>query len=475
MTDMDQFVGRKRELASLRAALAEVRRTGGGAFIAMRGRRRVGKSRLVEEFARRSRSRYVFYTAVQESSERELDRMITTIGGSNAASARSVRAGARADTWEAAIELAIQGATTEHPLVLVIDEFPYLVEKEPAIEATLQLLWDRTLQRAPVLLILIGSDRATMEALSAEGRPLYDRPREMVLAPLTPADVGAMLGLSAADALDAQVVIGGFPVLAREWGHGRTLDDYLAAAFTDPTSFLIVSAERALAAEFPQSVFPRRVLSAIGSGAVAHKAILQRTGMNATSLERAVAVLRSRGVIDVSTPYSTRASTGTKRYLIADPYLRFWLRFIDGNIDLVERGRGGVLVDRFRELWPSYRGRAIEFVVRDAVERLLPDPRFGAARHVGAYWTRSGAVDVDLVGGDDRPLSRAIEFIGSIKWRGAANFDRADTAALVGQRTSVPGTGPNTRLVGVSRGGFAADAQLDIALHPEDLITAYRA
>ena len=261
-----RFAGRERELALLGKRLAEVRRSGRGALIAMRGRRRVGKSRLVDEFAQAPGCPCVFYTAVQEEGETELGRFVGAIERSEAPAAARIAAGLRPETWEAALELAAEGAAKSKPLILVIDELPYLAVKEPSIEALLQMVWDRTLQNAPVLVILIGSDEAMMGALTEQGRPLYDRAREMSIEPLSPADVGEMLGLEPADALDAYLVIGGFPVLALEWGRGRKLASYVRDALTDPTSFLVVSAERALSAEFPTEAQVRTVLGALGEG-----------------------------------------------------------------------------------------------------------------------------------------------------------------------------------------------------------------
>lgn len=349
------------------------------------------------------------------------------------------------------------------------------MEKDSSIEAILQLVWDRTIQRSPVLLIVIGSDRATMESLSQEGRPLYDRPREMVVEPLSPAAVGDMLGLGPADAMDAHLVTGGFPVLALEWGSGNTLDEYLEDGLHDPTSFLVVSAERSLTAEFPAGARTRAVLSAIGADARANREILQRTGLSGTVLQEALAVLVAKGVVDRMLPYSATASPKTARYVVADPYLRFWLRFVGGaNIDLIERGRGRVVLERLREAWPTHRGSAIEPLIRQAVERLLPDPRLGDAVHVGGFWTRNNAVEVDLVGGDRTPVASSIAWVGSIKWRETVPFTRGDTAALATSRALVPGTTDETTLVGVSRAGFEKRTGLDLELSPKDLIDAFR-
>lgn len=468
------FVGRERELGLLSGHLERAQESGRGAFIAMRGRRRVGKSRLAEEFARVSGFPYVYYTATQQEGTAELERFVEAIEGSAAPRAADVRGGLRPENWEAALALAAEGASTERPVILVLDEFPYLEQKEPAIEAILQKVWDREWQAMPVLVLLIGSDEAMMEALTEQGRPLYDRLREMAIEPLSPAAVGELLALEPADALDAYLVIGGFPVLAGEWGRGRRLEQYLDEALADPTSFLVVSGERALSAEFPAPA-PRAVLAAVGSGARAHKAILAKTGLSATTVNATLDLLRERRVVRRLTPYSTKATTRTPLWEVTDPYTRFWLAFVDGRIDLIERGRGSLLLEHFERGWQSYRGRAIEHVVRDGLERMLPDEkRFAAALHVGGYWNRASTIEVDLVGGDARPVANRIGFIGSIKWRREAPFSRADGLALASSRDDVPGAGADTLLVGVSSTGFDDDVPLDVRLSSVDLVEAWQ-
>ena len=85
--------------------------------------------------------------------------------------------------------------------------------------------------------------------------------------------------------------------------------------------------------------------------------------------------------------------------------------------------------------WQDYTGKAIEPVVRTALERLLPDPCFGAARYVGSYWTRDHQTEVDLVGTEKDDDNRRVEFAGSVKWRARKYFAMADVAELaLGQR-----------------------------------------
>jgi hypothetical protein len=173
-------------------------------------------------------------------------------------------------------------------------------------------------------------------------------------------------------------------------------------------------------------------------------------------------------------PYASRSATGSGRWVVVDPYLRFWLRFVEPNIELVERGRGQLALERVRRDWDTYRGRAIEPIVRASIEQLLPDERFAGARFVGGYWTRDNRIEVDLVGGAERSAPTPVSFVGSVKWREDARFDRADAAALASARADVPGAVPATPLIGVSRSGFADGGALDVKLSARDLLAAWR-
>ena len=84
--------------------------------------------------------------------------------------------------------------------------------------------------------------------------------------PLSPADAAEMLGLSPAYAFDAYLVSGGLPLIMDEWPIRTTALDYVTDAVSDPLLALLVSGERALAAEFPAESHARLVLGAIGVG-----------------------------------------------------------------------------------------------------------------------------------------------------------------------------------------------------------------
>jgi uncharacterized protein len=212
--------------------------------------------------------------------------------------------------------------------VVILDEMPYLIANDSGFEGSLQTVFDRELSRRPVLLLCIGSDLAMMEALNEYGRPFHQRATEMVIPPLSPGHVATMLDLPAAEAFDAYLLTGGLPLILDESPDRASATDYLTEAVADPTSALLVSAERMLAAEFPVDAQARLVLGAIGSDERSYSLIGRAAGgLPQASLSRALHLLTTKRWVNATVPLSTRASHET-RYLVADPYLRFWLTFL---------------------------------------------------------------------------------------------------------------------------------------------------
>jgi uncharacterized protein len=231
-----------------------------------------------------------------------------------------------------------------------------------------------------------------MQALNEYGRPFHQRAIEMVVPPLNPADVASLLDLPAAEAFDAYLVSGGLPLILDEWPSGATLFDYLADAVTDPASALIVSGERALAAEFPPDALARQVLGAIGSGERTYSLVQRAAGeVNASSLGRALTLLTAKRLVEAVIPLSTNPSRET-RYLVADTHLRFWLASLGPYLPEIERGRGDQTLARIRTSWTSWRGPDAgpdpDLVDLVAGTRRWPGSGPRGRRGVAARWSR---------------------------------------------------------------------------------------
>lgn len=470
---MTEFVGRHRELELLDRELGQVMAGLGGErpgrCVLLRGRRRVGKSRLVELFAERSGVPFLFYAATGASPEIDLERLSRDAQSSSLPSA-SLLVSSRPASWDAAFDVLGAALPHDRASVVVMDEVPYLMDAEGSFEGMLQRAWDRVLETKPVLLVLIGSDLSMMEALNNYGRPFHQRGREMVLGPLNPAEVGEMLDLEPGAAFDAALITGGLPLICAEWDRGAGVWEFLEEALSDPVSPLLVSAERSLAAEFPQQVQARTVLSAIGSGERTFSNIARAAGgISGSSLQRSLETLTDKRVIAAELPLSPRPSKD-RRYRVADPYLRFWLKLLGPAMAEIERGRGDLTLGRIRENWTSWRGRAIEPLVREALARLLPDANLPAAPAIGGYWTRTNDVEIDIVGADRAPIAKELLFVGSVKWWENSPFDRHDLAALHRHRAAL--TPEPVPVIAVSRSGIDC-AGLDAAYGPAELLAAW--
>lgn len=466
----DSFVGRKAELAQLNAHLDRVTARQSGLLISMRGRRQVGKSRLADEFLDSAAVPSAFFVASQGADTAlEQRRFVDAVAASSLDAAEVFRT-IRSDDWLSLFQ--VLAAQTTKPSVLVLDELPYLLAGDPQLEGVLQTAWDRHMSRVPLLVLALGSNVSVMEQLTTHGRSLFGRVREMRLDPLSVADTADLTGLDPSDAFDAQLVMGGYPRILQEWEAGMTVPQFLEQQLLDSTSPLVVVGERIVTAEFPESLQAGAVLRTIGAGERTFSGIAQRLDINHGSLTRALRLLtEGTRVVATARPLSRRRSNDS-RYVVADPYLRFWLRFIQPRIELLFRGRGDVVVNETLDNWPTYRGTAVEPLVRQSIERLLPHPALGATRFVGSYWNRTGDVEVDLVGADGDRSPATVTMLGSVKWRENRGFDRDDLLALAATRAQVPG-GESARLAGVSRTGFQT-SDLDAAFDPQDLLLAWR-
>ncbi|GAA1579778.1 MULTISPECIES: ATP-binding protein [Kribbella] len=473
---MDEFYGRTRELETLDRLLTRVDGRGRsgrpGRAVLIRGRRRVGKSRLVEEFIERSGLPSLFYTASAQSNTATDLRLFVEAATSSTLPQAKLFAGQTPQDWDAALHLLAAALPTDRPSIVVFDEMPYLIANDPGFEGTLQKLYDREFSRKPVLLLCVGSDLAMMERLNEYDRPFHQRGAEMVVPPLSPVDVAEMLDLEPAEAFDAFLVSGGLPLVLEDWPTGAGVFDYLASTLTDPTTALIVSGERSLAAEFPSDAQARLVLSAIGSGERTHTLIGRAAGgMPASSLNRALHLLTAKRVVEAVTPLSTRPSKET-RYYIADPHLRFWLAFLGPHLAEVERGRGDLTLARIRASWSSWRGRAVEPVVRESLFRLRDGGVPDGTGVIGGYWTRTNDPEIDVVAADRGPVARQITAVGSIKWLERKPFDARDLSRLHVHRSQLPGASESTPLLAVARAGVAVDGVQ--AVGPAELLAAWR-
>jgi len=474
------FVGRTAELALLQKRLSGIAASGTGNALVIRGRRQVGKSRLAQEFCDRAGVPYLFYAATKGASPVEANSaFLAELSSSTLPRDRSLVPAEPTASWADAFRV-LAAVLPDSPAVVVLDEVPWLAEQDDIFDGALQTAWDRLLSRRPVLLLLLGSDLHMMERLTAYDRPFFGRADNLLLGPLNPAEVGGALGLPAADAMDAYLLSGGLPGILRAWPAGIPALEFAEAECADPASPLFGVPEAALLAEFPAPDVTRRVVEAVGGGNRTHANIAAEAGSRAGAVPSGTLtpvlqrLVEDKRVLAIDEPLSVRA-TKPALYRVADPSLRFYLAIGRAAHELSRRGRvaaAGTLISR---RWASWRGRAVEPVIREALSLAAVDLPWPEADSVGGWWNRAFDPEVDLIGADRAPVATRIFYAGSVKWLDHP-FGSRDLAALERGAAQVPGFEPGeSALIGVSSTGFsaAAAARLALAWLPEDIIGAF--
>jgi hypothetical protein len=480
---MADFIGREVEITVLRRRLDRVVSSGSGLALAMRGRRQVGKSRLAQEFCDRAGVPYVFFAATKGASPVEsIAAFLAELGESTLPHNRDLVPTQAAGGWQDAFRV-LASVLPSTPCVVVLDELPWLAEQDERFDGILQTAWDRLLSSKPVLLLLLGSDIHMMERLTAYDSAFFGRADSLVLGPLNPAEVAQALDLPAADAIDAHLITGGLPGILRSWPPRTPPMDYLAAECADPASPVFGVPEATLLAEFPTPDLARRVLEAVGGGDrtfanVAVTAANPQGTLPSGSLSPLLRrLVEEKRVLAMDEPLSTRPGKPSL-YRVADSNLRLYLAILRAAGEQTSRGRPTTAFAIIQRRWTSWRGRAVEPMIREALELVggaggLPWTDVAA---VGGWWNRQFDPEVDLVGADGKPVATAINFTGSIKWLGTP-FDAHDLASTLRDRTQVPGFDPaKTGLVVVSRSGIAQgvdSAAVDVVWEPDDVVGAW--
>lgn len=409
------FLNRAEELARLERMLARKQ----GALAVVYGRRRCGKSRLIQEALPRSRS--IFYVG---------DDREATLQRANLASeiARLLPGFDQAmyPEWNALFQRF--WADARKGTTLVLDEFPSMVQVSPELPSILQKFVDQQTVRGAHL-VLAGSSKRMMQGLVLDNSaPLYGRSAEILkISPLMPFWIMKALRMSKRDeslAVEAYSVWGGIP---RYW---ELASDYssrveaLRAVVLSPLGVLHEEPKRVLLDDLRETTQSSSILSLIGRGCHRVSEIAGRLEKPATSLSRPLQRLVELDLVKRETPFgSSKRTTKRSLYRISDPFLRYWFRFVEPNLSRLE-ARSVDSVQRDVESSFSHHVAGIwEELARDSVpgsgyEGIEWGP---AGRWWGAGLDRRPH-EIDVVAESHSGDSL---LVGEVKWEDDVDHDRA--------------------------------------------------
>ncbi len=395
------FLNREEEQRRLKRFFA---RDGGGLAIVY-GRRRCGKSTLVQ---RASGEGDLYFLADQRDAVLQIQALAT-----EAQRLIPGFASARYESWDALFDTL--DARAGRPLNVLIDEFPYLVAVSPALPSILQRLVDRP-GGTRLNFLLCGSSQRMMQGLVLDRTaPLYGRAHEILkVEPLSVGWIPDALGVSGRAAVEAFAVFGGVPrywELAREhsslWEAIRELVlDRRGVLHDEPMTLLLDEARTAGQAY--------SLLSLIGQGCHRLSEIAGRMGKPAGSLTRPLSTLVELGYVRREVPFgeSERSSKRTL-YRIADPFLAFHFRFVQPHRSLLELGLVDRVEQRVRRDFQSHVAGVWEDLARQSVPFLeIAGTRWGAAAR---WWTTgaSGGLEFDVVA---ESLDGQAVLVGEARW-----------------------------------------------------------
>jgi len=391
--------------------LEEVWREPGAHLVLVWGRRRAGKTRLLGELAAGKRA--VFYGATQQANAAELAGLSDCARRALQPTGPDLLALGDFSSWDAA--LSYLGAQAERErLLVVLDEFPYLVASEPALPSLIQRFWDHRAQGTQLTLVLCGSAQAAMLDLQAANAPLYGRiDLRLQVRPFGYRDAALFTpGLAPADLACVYGTMGGMPVYLSRWHAGQSRGANLRRLFGDASSPLVEEGEFVLTSELPDAAGYFRILHGIASGHRTFNALRQ---FAAIDIKRQLDRLLELGLVLREVP-ATEDPMRSKRvvYRIGDNFLDFWFRFVFRRRADIARGLGRELVERtILPKLDDHMGPVWEEMCREAVRRRAAQGALPVqVSSVGRWWNRDNSVEIDIVGLDDR----RVVFAGSAKW-----------------------------------------------------------
>lgn len=443
------FVNRSEELG----ALDRLWQANAAQLFVLYGRRRVGKTELLQQFCRNKRA--VYFLAAQVREADHLRSMTEAIRG---ALPDPLLEALRFDQWEPVFSYLGRLAQSER-LVVVLDEFQYLCDSNPALPSLLQRFWDLHGHRTRLFLVLCGSHISFMEReVLAERSPLYGRRTgQQHLLPLSFRDSSLFFpDYRPRDRLIAYGLLGGMPAYLKFFDPRRSIRDNAIDQMLRPQGYLHDEVNFLLRTELKDPRTYASLLRAIADGCTRLNEIAQRAQLDATTANKYLQVLRELDLIrrEVSAferaPEKRRKST----YVIEDNYVAFYFRFLFPYLSLLASGAAETVYDRFiAPQLNAYMGPIFEEVCRQYVQRYWGERLKSMPLRAGLHRDRD--FDLDVVA----PLAEGGYLLGECKWWGRPVGEKVLEALKASARRLPEPAQRDARLAIFSGGGFTEALQ----------------
>lgn len=395
------FVGRLYELAQL----DQIYKSKQFEFLVLYGRRRIGKTTLLQEF---SKDKNVLFYAAQESNDslnlKQFSKAIYHFFNLPLQMPPF-------QEWNTLFEF-LANQAREKPFTLIIDEFPYLVNQNRSILSILQHTIDYIWKITQSKLIICGSSMSFMEhEVLSEKSPLFGRrTAQMRLEELSIFEIKEYLNTYSEEQLVyVYALMGGTPQYLSLLHQEQSLDENAIRLFYQPNGYLYDEPMYLLRQELREPGLYNAIIRAIALGKTKMNEIAMEVGEPPSKLSQYLANLIELELIEKETPFFDRPEKSKKAiYRIKNAMFRYWYRFVFMDRSMIEMHRGTLVYEESKKELPSFIGYSFEeickqFLIKENGAKRLPF----MFRNIGRWWGKdqAGKADeIDLMASDSSRL-----------------------------------------------------------------------
>lgn len=456
------FTGRTYELTYLDRQYAET----GGTFCVVYGRRRVGKTRLLTHWLN-SREMPGFYWLATDSSPAALLHSLSRAIYEQIQGEPPADPGFTYYDWDALFrEIARLVTNSSRKITIILDEFTYAIDAYPDLPFKLQAAWDHQLKDKPIMLVLSGSHVGMMEdGILAPRSPLYGRATGLLkMASLPFKDVRRLFPeYDIESCIALYSVLGGVPYYLERIDRNLSIVDNITDRVMSWSPLVQDEPRLLLHDHFSQ---PRHYLSIIGQVAKSvdsPKEMAQNLGLEPATVSHYLHTLVKLGLIQREVPATEREPEQSRRsrYTVADPYLRFYHRFLEPHLANIVRGANKAVWRTIERHWRAFVGtHTFEELCREWVYAAAETDRLSfLPQRVGSHWSTTEQIDVVAVNWDE-----ATVLYGECKWKKNSALNEGEVKKLFQKAeqinlTTRSGNPLTKQYIFFSRAGFTEPAR----------------
>lgn len=368
------------------------------------GKRRVGKTALILEFAKNKPT--LFHLAERLDPRLQLKKISQEIGVFFQDAYVSEYG---FSDWEQLFKYIAQ---KNQKIVIIVDEFPYLVEADPAIPSIFQKGWDLYLSKSKTLLILCGSSVGMMEKHTLlYGAPLYGRRSGQILVqPFNFFDLKEIFSKkNFEEKLLVYSTVGGTITYLKNFLEKKSFWKLVEKYILGKEQFLYEEVEFLLREEFrePRNYFS--VLLALSLGKRKLSEIINFTGFDKSTLSAYLGILQQLLIVKKEVPVTEKMPEKSRKglYRISDNFFEFWFRYVFRNKQLIEQGSSSEVLKIIKKDISELVGQNYETIAGEWIRRNFKN-KF---QYIGKWWDNND--EIDVVGFNQE--TKEIIF-GEVKW-----------------------------------------------------------